>query len=72
MTGRLLQVKEVAEERRAFFTTKSLAAYFQVSERAVQRLLEERQIDSVRVGGSRRIPAESVDRFVARNLDKAR
>ena len=60
------------EERRPFFTPKTLADYLNVSERTVRQMIAEQRIDSVRVGGARRIPAEAVDAYVAKHLLKAR
>jgi excisionase family DNA binding protein len=56
---------------RPFFTPKALARYFTVSERTVWQLLADREIESVRVAGSRRIPAEAVDEYLKRNRTPA-
>ena len=62
----------VREERRPFFTPKTLADYLNVSERTVHQMIADQRIASVRVEGARRIPAEAVDEYVAKHLRRAR
>jgi excisionase family DNA binding protein len=64
-TSRALRVVE--EERRPFFTPKTLARYLSVSERTVRQMVADRRIESVKVEGVRRIPADDVDSYVARH-----
>jgi excisionase family DNA binding protein len=66
-------LRVVVEERRPFFTPKSLAEYLSISERTARQMIADRRIESVRVEGVRRIPAEAVDAYVERHrLERAR
>ncbi len=60
------------EERRPFFTPKTLAAYLSISDRTARQLIADRVLPSVKIAGVRRIPAEAVDRFIAEHTDAAR
>lgn len=55
------------ETRRPFFTPKTLAEYLAVSERTVRQMLADGRVPSYRVEGVRRISAEDVDKYLARN-----
>ena len=50
----------------------SAATYWNISERSVRQLIRERRIDSVRIRGPRRIPADAVDAYVKRNAEPQR
>ena len=65
-------LRVVREERWPFFTPKTLADYLNVSERTVRQMIADQRIDSVRVEGLRRIPADAVDAYVAKHILKAR
>lgn len=67
-----LRIVVSEEERRPFFTPATLAEYLNVSERTVRQLIAEQSIESVRVAGARRIPAEAVDAYLAKHRSKAR
>ena len=56
---------EVVEQRRQFFTPKTLAAYLAISERTVRQLLADGAIPSYLIGGNRRIDPEDVDDYLA-------
>lgn len=60
------------EERRPFFTPKTLAAYLSISDRTARQLIADRVLPSVKIAGVRRIPAEAVDRYIAEHTDEAR
>lgn len=60
-------LRVVEEERRPFFTPKTLAAYLAVSERTVYGMLADGVIASYRVAGARRIDPVDVDAFLALN-----
>lgn len=57
---------QVAMQRRAFFTTRSLAAYLAISPRTVKDMLARGVLPSYRVEGSRRIDPADVDAYLAR------
>lgn len=67
-----MSVRIANEARTPFFTPKTLAQYMAISERRVRTLLADREIESILVGGSRRILAEDVDAFVARERARKR
>ena len=69
---RVRGVNVVSEQRRPFFTPNALAEYLCVSPRTVRQMLADRRIESVKIEGVRRIPAEAVDAYVARRTVKAR
>ena len=52
---------------RPFFTPRALAEYLSISERTVRQMLAEGRIASYRVEGVRRIAADDVDAYLARN-----
>jgi excisionase family DNA binding protein len=58
-------VKVISEERKSFFTPRSLAEYLSVTERTVYNLLAEGDLPSYRVRGARRIKADDVDAYLA-------
>ncbi|MHB8696313.1 MAG: helix-turn-helix domain-containing protein [Solirubrobacteraceae bacterium] len=62
----------VTDERRAFFTPKTLAAYLALSERTVRQMLADRQIPSYKVAGVRRIDPVDVDAYLAAHRDDRR
>jgi excisionase family DNA binding protein len=55
------------EERRAFFTPRSLAEYLSISERTVRQILLDGRIPSYKIQGVRRIDPTDVDAYLARN-----
>ena len=55
------------QELRPFFTPKGLAEYLSVSERTVRDMLSKGRIPSYKVEGQRRVAAEDVDAYLARN-----
>lgn len=57
------------QELRPFFTVSDLARYLNVSERTVQTLLNKGAIPSYKVGGSRRIDPQDVDRYLQANRE---
>ena len=69
---RLRAVDDEPEVRRPFFTPQDLAAYLKVSDRTVRQMIHDRRIASVKVEGVRRIMAEDVDEYVARNRERRR
>ena len=60
---------DVATERRAFFTPKTLAAYLALSERTVRQMLADHVIPSYVIGGARRIDPADVDAYLERCRD---
>jgi excisionase family DNA binding protein len=60
----------VLSERKAFFSTRSLAEYLEVSERTVRDWLEQGLLPSYRFGASRRISADDVDTFVRERRER--
>jgi excisionase family DNA binding protein len=60
----------VLTDRKAFFSTKSLAAYLEVSERTVRDWIKQGLIDSYCFGGARRIAADDVDTFVRQRRER--
>jgi excisionase family DNA binding protein len=62
-----LPVRLAQDERRAFFTPKTLAEYLAVSERTVREMLSKGVIPSYRVAGTRRIKPDDVDAYLERN-----
>ena len=61
-----MSVRITEQERRAFFTPRTLAQYFALSERTVRSMLAEGKIASYRVEGARRIDPADVDSYLAR------
>lgn len=60
----------VTTERQAWFTTETLAAYLQVSDRLVRNWVNDRLLISYKIGGSRRFDPADVDAFVAQFRDE--
>lgn len=60
----------VINERKAFFSPKSLAAYLEVSERTVREWLSEGLIPSYRFGARRRINPADVDTFLRQRRER--
>ncbi len=52
-------------QRRAFFTSDSLAAYLQVSDRMIRKWVSEGRLRSYKLDGCRRFDPADVDEFVA-------
>jgi excisionase family DNA binding protein len=61
-----MTVRVTGQERRAFFTPKTLAQYLALSERTVRSMLADGKIASYRVEGARRIDPSDVDSYLAR------
>lgn len=62
-------IRVVADERRPFFTPRSLAEFLNLDPRTVRTMLSDGVIPSYKIGGARRIAAEDVDEYVARCRD---
>lgn len=62
---------KLADERKPFFTVRTLAAYLDCHERTVRNLLAE-DLPSYKVAGMRRISADDVDRWLASRRDDPR
>jgi len=60
----------VVSERQAWFTTETLAAYLQVSDRLVRNWVNDGLLISYKIGGSRRFDPADVDAFVAQFRDE--
>ena len=60
----------VITERRAFFTTRTLAEYLDVSERTVREWSEQGLIASYRLGRSRRFDPDDVDEFLRQRRER--
>jgi excisionase family DNA binding protein len=60
----------VSTERQAWFTTETLAAYLQVSDRLVRNWVNDGLLVSYKIGGSRRFDPADVDAFVAQFRDE--
>ncbi len=60
----------VSSERRAFFTTDTLAAYLQVSDRMIRKWVAEGRLRSLKLDGCRRFDPAEVDAFVAGFRDR--
>lgn len=60
----------VKTERQAWFTTETLAAYLQVSDRLVRNWVNDGLLVSYKIGGSRRFDPADVDAFVAQFRDE--
>jgi excisionase family DNA binding protein len=68
--ARVSALRVVTEDRRPFFTPKTLAEFLAISERSVWHLLTTRKIASYKVAGSRRVAAEDVDAYLAVHRDE--
>lgn len=55
----------VVTERKAWFTSDTLASYLQVSERLVRKWVKEGRLASHKIDGCRRFDPADVDAFVA-------
>jgi excisionase family DNA binding protein len=53
------------DNRRPFFTPKTLAAYLAVGERTVYALLADGSMPSYKIAGTRRIDPDDVDAYLA-------
>jgi excisionase family DNA binding protein len=60
----------VQMQRRAFFTSDSLASYLQVSDRLIRKWVSEGRLASYKLDGCRRFDPEDVDSFVAEFRDR--
>lgn len=58
-------VSALRESESPFYTPESLAEYLRVSERTVRGMLAAGTMPSYKVGGSRRIHAEDVQRYLS-------
>ena len=47
-----------------FFTTAEVAELWKVSESTVRRMVESKQLDSVKIGRARRIPAAAIAAYL--------
>ena len=65
-----MSVRVTGQERRAFFTPKTLAQYLSLSERTVRSMLAAGKIASYRVEGARRIDPTDVDSYLARRRER--
>ena len=61
----------VSEERRCFFTERTLAEYLALSPRTVRDMLKRGMIASYKIGGARRISPVDVDQFLAEHRKEA-
>ena len=59
------------QELRPFFTPKGLAEYLSISERTVRDMLSKQRIPSYKVEGQRRIDPADVEKYLARNRNRA-
>jgi excisionase family DNA binding protein len=74
--NKLADALNAAEERRSFFTAKTLAVYLGLSERTVRDLIASKDdrppvIPSYKVAGARRIRPEDVDAYLETVRDAA-
>lgn len=60
----------VLNERRAFFSTASLAKYLEISERTIRDWINDGVLPSYRLGGTRRIAADDVDTFLRQRRER--
>lgn len=60
-------IRVIADDRRPFFTPRTLAEYLAVSERTVRQMIAADTLPSYKVAGTRRIAAEDVDAWLARH-----
>lgn len=61
----------IETQRRAFFTSDTLASYLQVSDRMIRKWVSEGRLRSYKLDGCRRFDPGDVDRFVAQFRDWA-
>ena len=64
-------VRVAKQELLPFFTPKALAEYLSISERTVRDMLSKQRIPSYKVEGQRRIDPADVERYLARNRNRA-
>jgi excisionase family DNA binding protein len=62
-----MTIRITHQQRRAFFTPRTLAQYLSLSERTVRSMLAAGKIASYRVEGARRIDPADVDSYLARH-----
>lgn len=60
-------LRVIHDDRRPFFTPKTLAEYFDVSERTIFQMITDGEIASYKIAGRRRIAAEDADQYLARH-----
>jgi len=60
----------IQTQRRAFFTTETLASYLQVSDRTIRKWVAEGRLRSYKLDGCRRFDPADVDSFVAQFRDR--
>jgi excisionase family DNA binding protein len=60
----------IQTQRRAFFTSDTLAAYLQVSDRMIRKWVAEGRLRSYKLDGCRRFDPGDVDHFVAQFQDR--
>ena len=65
-------IRLAPDERRPFFTAKTLAEYLVISERTVREMISSGRLPSYRVEGARRISADDVDAYLERNRSPRR
>jgi excisionase family DNA binding protein len=53
------------DDRRPFFTPKTLAAILVVSERTVRQMIADSKIASYKIAGQRRVAAADIDAYLA-------
>lgn len=56
----------MTNQPRTLLTVEQAAHQLSVSRTTMFRLLKERQVDSVRIGKARRIPAEEINTYIDR------
>lgn len=66
------EVTVINEERRPFFTVRSLAEYLQVSQRTVKNWIARGELPSYKIGDVRRIDPRDVDTFLAQRREERR
>lgn len=60
----------IQTERQAWFTSDSLAAYLQVSDRMIRKWVAEGRLRSYKLDGCRRFDPTDVERFLAELRDE--
>ncbi len=69
--GLSAEVEIIGDERRAFFTPETLAAYLSLSGRTIRDMLKRGEIPSYKIRGARRIDPDDVDRYLAKHRQDA-
>jgi excisionase family DNA binding protein len=59
------------QDRRPFYTVKTLALRLAVSERTVRQMLADRKIASYMIEGQRRVDEPDLDAYLSRNRTEA-